>query len=58
MWLCVSERERRETANIQWVRLLCDSLPQTVKNKNKEKGGGRPCKSGLQFTTMIEIPNQ
>ena len=31
MWLCVSERERRETANIQWVRLLCDSLPQTVK---------------------------
>ena len=33
----------RETANIQWVRVrLCDSLPQPVKNKNKEKGEGRP----------------
>ncbi len=56
--MCVSERQRTETANIQWVRLLCDALPQTVKNTNKEKGGGRPSKSGLQFTTMIEIPNQ
>lgn len=42
----VSQRERervRETANIQWVRVrLCDSLHQPVKNKNKEKGEGRP----------------
>ena len=46
--MCQRERERerervRETANIQWVRVrLCDSLHQPVKNKNKEKGEGRP----------------